>query len=70
MLTRAEVESWFALRTARLDQLERIKAIREAGKALALAIFERTPGCADQSAALRQVREAVMTAEEAIVLHD
>jgi len=43
-------------------------AVREAGRALAAAIIENTPQCADQQAAIRHVREAVMTANAAIVL--
>ena len=43
-------------------------AIRKAGKDLAAAILENTPSCADQSAALRKVREVVMTANAAIAL--
>lgn len=43
-------------------------AIREAAKEFARAIIKNTPECADRSAALRQVREAVMTANAAIAL--
>jgi hypothetical protein len=35
---------------------------------LAEAILENTPQCADQQAALRHVREAVMTANAAVAL--
>lgn len=50
------------------DQPERYEAIRVKAKELAGLILEMTPGCADQSAALRKVREAVMTANAAIAL--
>jgi hypothetical protein len=43
-------------------------AVREAAKCFAKAILENTPGSADQSAAIRKVREAVMTANAAIAL--
>ena len=43
-------------------------ALREAGKAFAEAIVDLTPECADQTAAVRKVREAVMTANAAIAL--
>lgn len=50
------------------DQLPKYAALRAAAKAFADAIIELTPVCADQSAALRHVREAVMTANAAIAL--
>jgi hypothetical protein len=34
----------------------------------ALAILDHTPACADQQAALRHVREALMTAHAAVAL--
>lgn len=50
------------------DQPERYERIRQAGKALALEIITCCQGCADRSAAIRKVREAVMTANAAIAL--
>ena len=43
-------------------------AIREAAKDLVRVIIERTPLCADQTTAIRKVREAVMTANAARAL--
>lgn len=43
-------------------------AIRESGMGLARAILNAAPPCADQQAALRLVREAVMTANAAVAL--
>lgn len=40
--------------------------VRRRAKALALAIAQHTPHCADQTAALRKVREAVATADMAV----
>lgn len=48
------------------EQIEKYKEIREAGKAFAEVLVECTPPSADQSAAIRKVREAVMTANAAI----
>lgn len=42
------------------------EAINQHARALAQAIMQHTPRCADQSAALRLVREARMTANAAI----
>ena len=46
--------------------IERYKRVRAAGKAFAEVILAETPGCADQTAAIRKVREAVMTSNAAI----
>lgn len=51
------------------NQISQYEAIRATGKVLANVILENTPKCADQSAALRKVREAVMTANAAIALN-
>ena len=50
------------------DQIRAYKAIREWGLALAKVICEFTPKGSDQSAAIRKVREAVMTANAAVAL--
>lgn len=44
-------------------------AIRAAAHSLALTIYNFAPKCADRTAAIRKVREAVMTANAAIALH-
>lgn len=49
-------------------QREQMERIREKAKELAAAILDNTPPCADQSAAIRHVREALMTANTAIAL--
>ncbi len=49
-------------------QLVQYQAIRDAAKALAGVIIGSTPVCADQQAALRKLREAVMTANAAVAL--
>ena len=50
------------------DDVARYQAIREAGHSLASVIVANTPACADQSDAIRKVREAVMTANAAVAL--
>lgn len=42
--------------------------IRQAAKLFARTILENTPQCADQTAAIREVRNAVMTANAAVAL--
>lgn len=43
--------------------------IREAAKVFAKVVYENTPQSADQSAALRKIREAVMTANASVALN-
>jgi hypothetical protein len=43
-------------------------AIRSAALALAQTIYESCPPCADTNAAIRKLREAVMTANAAVAL--
>jgi hypothetical protein len=48
---------------------ERCGALRQAALVFAQAIIDNTPPCADQTAAIRHVRDAVMTANAAIALN-
>jgi len=52
------------------NQTDRYQEIRDAAKAFARVILENTPDCRDQSAAIRKVREAVMTANAAIACNE
>lgn len=67
--TIADLDRWFVLRRPGPDDAADLDAIRSAGKAFARLILERTPGCADQSAAVRHVRQATQWAESAVVCH-
>lgn len=58
----------FSYHAPQPGQPEKYEAIRAAGKELARAILANTPLCADQAAAMRYVRTAVMTANAAIAL--
>jgi hypothetical protein len=49
-------------------QIAQIGEIRKAAAVLLNAILEHCPPCADATAATRKVREAMMTANAAIVL--
>lgn len=50
------------------DTVKTYQVLREAAKEFASIIIEHTPAGADQSAAIRKVREAVMTANAAVAL--
>lgn len=65
-ITDADIDNWFTHHPPKGDQVDRFQAIRLEAKSLARAILNNTPPGADQSAAIRKVREAVMTANAAI----
>ena len=65
-ITDEQLLNWFTYHSPQTEQLEGYKQIRSAGLALAKKIVEFTPASADQSAAIRKVREAVFTANAAI----
>lgn len=50
------------------EQLPKYEAVRAAARAFAEVIVANTPPSADQSAAMRHLREAVMTANASIAL--
>lgn len=68
MVTAEKVQEVFTYHQPKAEDIPRYLEIREAGRALASVIVANTPRCADQQAALRKVREAVMTANAAIAL--
>jgi len=49
-------------------KLPHYKEIRAIAKSLAVTILYNTPDCADRAAALRKLRECVMTANAAVAL--
>lgn len=67
-MPKLNLEHIFSYHKPTADQLPKYERLREAAKEFAKAIVECTPECADQSAAIRHVREAVMTANAAIAL--
>jgi hypothetical protein len=66
--TKAAIEELFTYHAPKAGQPERYQRIRDKAKELALVIAENTPEGADQSAAIRHLREAVFTANAAIAL--
>ena len=65
-ITNEQLDNWFTYHSPKEDQPAKYLAIRESGKAFATAIRDNTPPSADQTAAIRKVREAVMTANQSI----
>lgn len=66
MISSDQLQTWFTYHSPNAEQQGKYVEIREAGLKLAQAIVACTPACADQTAAVRKVREAVMTANAAI----
>lgn len=66
MITDADLVNWFTYHAPTGEQQVQYIAIREAALDFAKMIVANTPSGADQTAALRKVREAVMTANAAI----
>ena len=60
------IENWFTYHAPTPEQVECYNNLREAAKTFAYAIIANTPPSADQTAALRLLRESVMTANAAI----
>lgn len=63
-----DIENLFTYHPPKLGQPERYEAIRNKAKELAAIILASTPASADQTAAIRKLRETVMTANAAIAL--
>lgn len=69
-MTQEELDNIFCYHSPKGDQGERYVKLRNAAKAFCQEIIDSTPACADQSAAIRKVREAVMTANAAIAINE
>lgn len=67
-LTRSDLEEIFQYHAPDADQRVAYEKLRGAAKDFAQAIVELVPSSADQTAAIRLVRQAVMTANAGIAL--
>lgn len=67
-MTKQDIEELFTYHAPRAYQAERYQAIRDAAKVFALAIVKNTYPSADQSAAIRHLRECIFTANASIAL--
>lgn len=63
-----DIDNIFSYHAPMAGQVDKYESIRAAAKHLAKVILDNTPASADQTAAIRKVREAVMTANAAIAL--
>jgi hypothetical protein len=65
-ITEYQLKNWFTYHAPTPEQLPQFQAIRDAGYALAKTIVENSPSSADQTTAIRKIREACFTANAAI----
>jgi len=68
--TEKEINEWFTYHSPKDDQPMRYGIIRDLAKDLAVTICFNVPPCADRTAALRKLRECVMTANAAIAINE
>ncbi len=61
-----QIINWFSYHAPKGDQVEAYEVLRLTARDFARLIVQITPEGADQSAALRKLREVVMTANAAI----
>ena len=64
----SDVKELFTYQPPSADDASKYSSIREAALSLANVIIDVCPGCADKSAAIRKLRECVMTANASIAL--
>jgi hypothetical protein len=65
-ISQAQIDDWFVFHPVRPGQQDRYIAIRAAAKHLAETIVANSAASPDQTAAIRKIREAVMTANQGI----
>lgn len=70
MITKEQLENWLTYHAPTPEQVVQYTAIRQAALSFAQVLVDHTPSSADQTAAVRKIREAVMTANAAIACWD
>jgi len=63
-----DIDDVFSYHATEADQIPKYKVIRAKAKEFAQVLIDNCPSCADRSAALRLLRESVMTANASIAL--
>lgn len=70
MFTEDDIHHFFTYHPPTPDRVEAYNELRKSAESFALTIFRYVPPGADKSAAIRKVREAVMTANAGIACAD
>ena len=65
-ISQTDLDNWFSYHSPTPEQQTHYVAIRDAAKAFAAVLIEHSPSSADQTAAVRFIRQAVMTANQSI----
>jgi hypothetical protein len=65
-ISQADLHHWFTYHAPTDEQARHYAEIREAALEFATVLLTNTPPSPDQTAAIRKIREAVMTANAAI----
>lgn len=68
MFTNADLDEIFKYHAPTVEQVGKYHNIRVVARVFAQVIVDNTPECADQTAAIRKLRECVMTANASIAL--
>jgi hypothetical protein len=66
MIGDLELDNWFSYHAPVEGQPEKYETIRAAAKVFAKVVLDNTPQSADQTAAIRKIRESVFAANAAI----
>lgn len=66
MVTQKDLENWFQYHAPDVDDITKYGLLRHHGYMLSKTMLDSCPQSADLTAAIRKVREAVMTANAAI----
>ncbi len=70
MITDLDIENWFTYHKPNDDKAKRYEALRDEAKHFAYTILSCSKPSADQSAAIRLLRECVMTVNASIACED
>ena len=70
MASQADLDNWFTYHAVIGDQQERYVKLRDKAKEFAELIVACTPSCADQTAAMRKLRETVMAVNLTIACNE
>lgn len=65
-----QIHHWFTYHAPHGDQVDRYQILRDEARELAFLICKIVPPGADRTAAIRKLRECVMTANAAIACED
>jgi hypothetical protein len=70
MINRNKLDKWFGPDAIPGRDVPQVVDLRSQAKSFAQAILDSSPSCADQSHAIRLVRDSLHSAAQAIVLHE